>query len=198
MDNNRPSLESLFDDFEHPNPNINKEAFLSMYKYWPYESMGLLILKLDSKDVETRRKSVKALSCFETFVIMPMVELYLASNVLIIRVSCLKVLVRVAANHDLDVFYEEIKPVIELALNDEAVEIILALVPLLRHLGPKANSVLLKLSRDSNILRAKAAITALGEIMDSRSNHFLRELSHDQSIDELLRESARESLNNCF
>ena len=65
----RPNLNDLFDDLDHPNPNINHRAFQAMYCFWPEESKLRLLHTLNSHDIEIRRKSVKALSYFGTEVI---------------------------------------------------------------------------------------------------------------------------------
>ena len=36
---NYPSIEELFKDFNHPNPNINNKATIKMIEYWPDESL---------------------------------------------------------------------------------------------------------------------------------------------------------------
>ncbi len=64
VEQEKPSLENLFKDLDHPNPNINYQAYLDMYRFWPNESKVRLIDNLESNNVQIRRKSVKALSCF--------------------------------------------------------------------------------------------------------------------------------------
>ena len=41
---NKVRLEDLFDDFNHPNPNINNEACSQMAQFWPKESIEKLIV----------------------------------------------------------------------------------------------------------------------------------------------------------
>ena len=60
----KSDLNSLLKDFHHPNPKINYQAYLNMVKYWPEESMLILLANLDDKDLAIRRKSVKAIGCF--------------------------------------------------------------------------------------------------------------------------------------
>ena len=59
-----PSLEELFNDFNHPNPLINQEAYLNMLRFWREESMNLLLQNLDHKDIILRRKSINALGLY--------------------------------------------------------------------------------------------------------------------------------------
>ncbi len=194
--NNRPKLETLLSDFLHPNPNINKDAYIDMQEYWPEESIQYLKSNLDSDDVELRRKSVKALSYFGTPIIPTILELYISNSSLRFRVGCLKVLVILAANNNMDNFYKDMQGVIEMAINDDSVELTLAIISLLRQLGQIACPILMRLSVDKNILRAKAAITALGEISDARSEKLLKQLSNNKELDCILRESALEALRH--
>ncbi len=164
----KPSFNSLLEDLWHPNPNINIEAFQRMQQFWPEKSMNYLIDNLDNKDIELRRKCIKALAYFRTDSIRPVVNLYLNSESTIMRVSCLKVLVKIAANDNLDGFYGEIMRLSSFALKDESVEIALSFISLLRQLGEIAKPVLIELSEKSiNTLHVKAASTALYEIRES-------------------------------
>ncbi len=193
--NNKPRFESLVDDINHPNPNINNQAFILMRMHWPRKSLDYFIGNLDSDNNELRRKSVKALSVYEEDIVLPMLHICLASEKEIVKVSCLKVLVKVAANINLDSFYAKIIEVIDLVILIESVQVTLTVISLLRQLGEIALPKLIQLSRNQDILMSKAAITALGEIDDDRSKKALQELSIDYSIDNLLRESALQAIS---
>ena len=100
----------------------------------------------------------------------------------------------VAANNNMDDFYNDMHGVIDTAIHDESIEVILTITSLLRQLGKIACPILMRLSVDSNILRAKSAITALGEIRDKRSEELLIKLSKNKDLDCILRESAVDAL----
>tara|TARA_B100001250_G_scaffold97450_1_gene81736 strand:- start:232 stop:840 length:609 start_codon:yes stop_codon:yes gene_type:complete len=193
---NKPSLESLFLDFEHPNPNINNMAARKMNIFWREESINKLINNLNSDDLQLRRKSVKALSYFDNGLIKKLFEAYTSNNDFNFKLSCLKVLVIFSANNDVNPFIDEIKYFINDSLDNDSPEVILTLVSLLRQLGKPSIPILLSLIKDKNILRAKAAITALGEMKDSSSLKDLKELALDKSIDSFLRDSASEAIYN--
>ena len=192
----KPNLDILFKDLEHPNPNINYQASIDMYRFWPKQAKTRLIKNLDTKDIQLRRKSVKALCCFGTEVVEDIVEKYCSSYDQLSRIACLKVLVLIASKHNLIKFKIQINKVIDMALKDESIEITLAVISLLRQIGKDSVPSLKSLCRDKNLLKAKAAITALIEIPDSSTNDFLKYIAIDSSIDNLIKESALEALNN--
>ncbi len=191
-----PNIEDLFKDLYHPNPNINKQAYLNMVNYWPKESMSRLILNLDHKDIDKRRKSVKALGAFGEKVLAPIAEVFYATKDVQVRTSCLKIFTKVASMNGLDPFPQKIINLIETALIDDTPEIILSVVPLLRQLEDQGLPFLIRISKDQNLLRASAAITALGEIDDPLSEECLNETLKDRSRDYLIHESANSALAN--
>ncbi len=164
--------------------------------YWPDESIERLIKNLNLENVELRRKSVKALGFFGTKALLPISKVFLSTEDKTVRVSCLKVLTRIVSSTSVEVLPGEVYQVIQLSIKDETTEVVLSLVQLLRQLNLLGLPYLLKLSRDQNILRVAATITALGEIKDPKAEICLKELLDDKSTDELLKESAREALDN--
>ena len=195
---NIPPIEDILSDFEHPNPHINRVAFLNMKEYWPKESVAILIRNLDSKNVELRRKSVKGLGFFGKNIVKEIIKTYFSTKNKILKVSCLKVLIIIASNGSLDTFREEIKVLIESAIKDESAEVILTIVSFLRQNGEESLPYLKVLCRDKNVLKAKAAITAISEISEVSVDSFLKSIVNDLSLDKLVRESASQSLNFKF
>ena len=184
------SLEILYKDFYHPNPNINFHACREMAKYWPKESMQRLIDNLSGEDVELRRKSVRCLGCFGEKVFFPVSKLFYSSNNLITQISCIKVFVKLASDMQPDKFPEELFNIINIAIKDEEPQMILVIVSLLRQLDYIGKPYLQALCRDSNLLKARASVTAISELRDSSISNFLIELSEDKSIDPFIREAA--------
>ncbi len=192
---NIPTIEDIFSDFEHPNPHINRLAALNMRKYWFEESIEILTRNLDSNNIELRRKSVKALGYFGKSIVKDIIEMYISSEEKTLKVSCLKVLVIVSSSHSLDDFEAEIKTLIESAVNDQSVEIILTIISFLRQNGEKTLPYLKCLCRDENVLKAKAAVTAISEINEISVGPFLQSIVNDSSLDEMVRESAFQAQN---
>ncbi len=190
-----PTIKEIFDDLEHPNPNINRVAFLNMKEYWPKESIAILMRNLDCEDVELRRRSVKALGSFGTSIVKDIIQKYLFSKDKIFKVSCLKVLVIVASRNTLDNFKGELKILIDSAVKDQSAEVILTIISFLRQNGEDSIPYLKALCRDENVLKAKAAITAISEMNEISIGSFLESLIDDDSLDSLVRESAYLALN---
>ncbi len=192
----KPSLENLFKDLEHPNPNINRKACLKMACYWPEDSIAKLICGLNQKDVELRRKTVKALGYFGDCAISSVARLFLDNEDLIIRASCLKVFIKIVTIEHYESFPKDLIEVVDLSLKDDNPQIILLVVLLLRQLGKLGLPKLILSLKDSNILLAKASVTAIGEIDDPSAQRCLRELLEDNSLDEIIQESVFYSLAN--
>ncbi len=188
-DKNIPNLDDLFEDLNHPNPNINCNAFKAMHAFWPNESKHRLIGNLNSQNIELRRKSVKALASFGKDIVKPVLEVYLSTKDRVLHISCLKVLVQIAAHNNLDDYYEDINHVIDLAIHDYSVEITLSLINLLRQIGGKGISTLTEIAKDKDILRSRAAITALSEISEPKARLYLKDLSKQSDIDPIIREA---------
>ncbi len=192
--NNVSDLEQLFVDLSHPNPNINEQACLRMLSAWPSESMARLIKNLANEDVALRRKSVKALGLFGHIALPHVVDLFLQNENKIVRTSCLKVLVKIAAASCEDSFPAEVFKAIEIALKDDSPEITLSVVSLLRQMGKDGLPLLIRIAKDEDILRSTAAISALSELNSPIIQTCLSELVNDLSRDEMVRLAANESL----
>ena len=54
----------LYQDFLHPNPNINSQAFLILKKEFEVKFMNNLLANLKEEDLFIRRKSILALGRF--------------------------------------------------------------------------------------------------------------------------------------
>ncbi len=188
-------IETLFKDFYHPNPYINKKAYLDMATLWPEESISKLIDNLNHKDIVIRRKTVDALGFFGYRPVSSLVDLYLKSEDRVVRTSCLKVFVLIAARNRGELFPEEIFEVINKAINDKAPEIILTVVSLLRQLGEQGLPILVRICKGENLLMTAAAITALGEIDHPLAKNCLNEILNDKTKDSLIIDSANDALN---
>ena len=103
--NLRTNIENIFDDFLHPNPNINTKACLDMIRYWPEVSMPRLISNLKEPDIVLRRKSIKALGYFGDIALEPVVNYFFDNSELIVRVSCLKVLIKINITKLIGIIY---------------------------------------------------------------------------------------------
>lgn len=178
----------LYQDFLHPNPNINSQAFLILRKEFEVTFMNQLLTNLNREDIFIRRKSILALGRLGEKTLKSIVPLYINTNNTIVKVSCLKTMIKVVVNFNLEELTEEEMLVVELALKDGDPEIILVVISLLRQLGTTGRNILMKTCRDKNLLRAKASISALLEMKDKAVDDLFDELLNDKSIDPMIKE----------
>ena len=92
----------LYQDFLHPNPNINSQAFLILRKEFEVEFMNNLLANLKEEDLFIRRKSILALGRFGGQVLKSIVRLYMNTNNTSVKVSCLKTMIKVVVNYNLE------------------------------------------------------------------------------------------------
>jgi len=178
----------LYQDFLHPNPNINSKAFLILRKEFEVKFMNNLIANLKEEDLVIRRKSILALGRFGEKTLKSIVSLYMDTNNKIVKVSCLKTMIKVVVNFNLEELTQEEMLVVDLALKDQDPEIILTVISLLRQLGKTGRNILMKTCRDKDLLRAKASISALLEMKDETVDDLFDELLNDKSIDPMIKE----------
>ena len=178
----------LYRDFLHPNPNINSQAFLILRKEFEVKFMNNLLANLKEEDLFLRRKSILALGRFGKKTLKSIVPLYMDTNNTTVKVSCLKTMIKVVVNFNLEELTQAEMLVVESALKDDAPEIILTVISLLRQLGETGRNILINISRDKDLLRAKASISALLEMKDQTVHDLFDELLNDKSIDPMIKE----------
>ena len=176
----------LYQDFLHPNPNINSQAFLILRKEFEVKFMDNLLANLKEEDLLIRRKSILALGRFGQKTLNSIVPLYINTNNRTVKVSCLKTMIKVVVNFNLNELNEDEMIVVNLALKDCSPEVILSVISLLRQLGDAGRNILMKTCRDKNLLKAKASISALLEMKDQNVDDLFDELLNDKSIDPMI------------
>ena len=177
----------LYQDFLHPNPNINSQAILILRKEFEVRFMNNLLANLKEEDLFIRRKSILALGEFGGKTLNFIVPLYFNTNKKIVRVGCLKTIIKVIVNFDIKELNKDVMSVVDSALKDSSPEIILTVVSLLRQLGIHGRDILMKTCRDKDLLRAKASISALLEMKDQSVDDLFDELLNDKSIDPMIK-----------
>ena len=178
----------LYQDFLNPNPNINSKAFLILRKEFEVEFMNNLLANLKEEDLFIRRKSILALGRFGEKSLKSIVPIYMDTNNTTVKVSCLKTMIKVVVNFNLEELNQYEMSVVDLALKDDTPEIILTVISLLRQLGETGRNILIKICRDKDLLRAKASISALLEMKDQAVDELFDELLNDKSIDPMIKE----------
>tara|TARA_Y100001968_G_C19299362_1_gene688273 strand:- start:404 stop:1000 length:597 start_codon:yes stop_codon:yes gene_type:complete len=178
----------LYQDFLHPNPNINSKATLLLMKSFRVEFSKNLLTNLIEEDIVIRRKSIKALGEYGEEIFKLIVPLYFNNTNNIVKVSCLKTIMKVIVNFNLKELNNDVMSVLDSALKESSPEIILSVISLLRQLGLSGRDILIRTCRDKDLLRAKASISALLEMKDQTVVNFFDELLNDQSIDPMIKE----------
>ena len=178
----------LYQDFLHPNPNINSQAIFLLRREFKNEFMKKLLTNLKEEDIVIRRKSILALGEYGEDILDLIVPLYLKSNNRTLKVSCLKTIIKVIVNFNLEQLNQEVMSVVDSAIKDSCPEIILSVISLLRQLGINGRDVLIKTCRDKDLLRAKAAVSALLEMKDQSVDILFDELLNDKSVDPMIKE----------
>ena len=178
----------LYQDFLHPNPNINSQAFLILKKEFEVKFMNNLLANLKEEDLFIRRKSILALGQFGEKALKSIVPLYMDTNNTIVKVSYLKTIIKVVVNFHLEELSKDEMLVVDLALKDSSPEMILTVISLLRQLGTTGRNILMKTCRDKDLLRAKASISALLEMKDQTIDDLFEDLLNDKSIDQMIKE----------
>ena len=178
----------IYQDFLHPNPNINSQAFLILRKEFEVKFIYNLLANLKEEDLFIRRKSILALGMLGKKTLKSIVPLYLDTNNTTVKVSCLKTMIKVVVNSNLEELTENEMLVVDLALKEGTPEIILTVISLLRQLGKTGRDILIKTCRDKDLLMAKASISALLEMRDQTVDELFDELLNDKSIDQMIKE----------
>ena len=178
----------IYKDFMHSNPNIYYQAILILVKEFRFEFMNDLLNNLKNKDIFIRRKSIIALGEYGEEILESIVQLYFNSKNRILRVSCLKIIIKIIVNFNLKKLNQETMSVVNSALKDSSPEITLVVISLLRQLGVDGRDVLIKTCRDKDLLRAKASVTALHEMKDQKVDVFFDQLLNDELVDPMIKD----------
>ena len=179
----------LYQDFLHPNPNINANAIFVLRRDFRVEFMNELLINLQEEDITIRRKSILALGEYGKEILNSIVPLYLNSQRnIIVKVSCIKVIIKVIVNFNLRKLNKEAMQVVDSAIKDSSPEIVLNVISLLRQLGDHGKDILMKTAKDDDLLRAKASVSALLEMKDKNVNDLFDELLNNKSTDPMIKE----------
>ena len=178
----------IYKDFLHPNPNISSQAILLLRKEFKVDFMNNLLTNLTEEDLVVRRKSILALGEYGEEILNSVVPLYFKNQNTIVRVSCLKTIIKVIVNFNLKQLNQDVMKVIDSAIKDSSPEIILSVISLLRQLGINGRDILIKTSRYKDLLIAKASVSALLEMKDKNVNELLDELLDDKSVHPMIKE----------
>ena len=190
------SLDSLFEQLKHPNPNLRKLARLEIAERRDETTIPRLMANLENEDMIYRRASVKALGVIGLDSVPYLVD-YLANNKnATVRASCAKALAQVAVNHSDKPFPSQGIESLRQGMNDTDPVVHLSSVMALGAVGhPALDSLLETLETTDNIAVGVAIMNALAGINDERVREKLTAFSQDDSVDPYLKETAVSALS---
>ena len=190
------SLDSFFDQLQHPNPNLRADAMLAIANQSDSQVIERLIEILDETDVTYRRAAVKTLGVIGSDAVPPIVDQLLHSENVTVRSSCAKALAQISVNHPTVQFPEEGLQGLKTAVGDPNPVVHIASVMALGTMGTVAFNILKELlDTTDNPAVAVAIVNALADLKDERSIEVLQKASADQSLDSYVQESAVSALS---
>lgn len=190
------SLDTLFEQLKHPNPNLRKRARREIAIKRDETTIPRLMANLEDEDMVYRRASVKALGVIGLDSIPYLVESLSNSENATVRTSCAKALAQVAVNYADEPFPSEGIAALREGVKDENAMVNLSSVMALGAIGNPALDVLIDaLDTTDNLAVGVAILNALGGINDERVKEKLTQLSNDDSVDSYIKESAVSALS---
>ncbi|MGK7917370.1 MAG: HEAT repeat domain-containing protein [Prochloraceae cyanobacterium] len=190
------TIDSLFEQLKHPNPNLRERAMLQLAEVRDENTIPRLMDILGAEDIVYRRAAVKALGVIGPDAVPSLVELLLNSDNATIKASCTKALAQVAVNYPEGPFPTEGIQGLKTALNDPNPVVYIAAAMALGAIGSPVVEILIDvLKTTDNPALAVAIINALGSLGDNRAAEVLATLANDEASDSYVRESATSALS---
>lgn len=190
------TIDSLFEQLKHPNPNLQERAMLELAEIKDEQTIPRLMSILAAEDVPYRRTAVKALGYIGLDAIPALVDGLVNNDDATIRTSCAKALAQVAVNHSDIVFPQEAIQGLAKGMQDANPVVNLSSVMSLGAIGVPAIEVLLEaIKTTDNPALGVAIVNALSSIDDPRCLETLTAVSNDDSADSYVRESAVSALS---
>ena len=200
MSSSSNSIDSLFADLVHPNPNIRFTACSLLAEQFPEEAMPRLFDLMHDPDPGVYRTAVKALGMIGHQSVPNLIQLFNSSDNGTIRACCIKAIVQVSVSFPDDAFSIDTLTMLEKALDDDSPVVAQSALMTLGHLSKQASEearvipLLIKACDSSNIAHVQGAAMSLAELDSPLVNQCLQGLAEDDSKDELIREVAQASL----
>lgn len=189
------SLDDLFEQLKHPNPNLREQAMWDIAEAKDENTIGRLMSILDETDVTYRRAAVKALGAIGTEAVPAIIDGLLNSDDVTVRSSCAKALAQVSVNYPDITFPTEGLKALRTAIDDANPVVHIASVMALGTMGSAAFDILSEaLKTTENPAAAVAIVNALVDLKDERAVAILKQTAEDTNIDSYVKESAVSAL----
>ena len=200
MGSSSNSIDALFADLVHPNPNIRFTACSLLAEQFPEEAMPRLFDLMHDPDPGVYRTAVKALGMIGHQTVPDLIQLFNSSDNGTIRACCIKAIVQVSVSFPDDAFSVDTLTMLEKALDDDSPVVAQSALMTLGHLSKQASEearvipLLIKACDSSNIAHVQGAAMSLAELDSPLVNQCLQGLAADEAKDALIREVAQASL----
>ncbi len=190
------SLDSLFEQLKHPNPNLRQRARFEIVEQRDETTIPRLMANLEDEDMTYRRASVKTLGLIGFDSVPYLVEALINNDNSTIRASCAKALAQVAVNYPDDPFPQEGLEGLKTGMSDDNAVVHISSVMALGAIGVPALDILIEaVETTDNLAVGVAILNALGSIKDERCKEVLTKISNDESVDPYIKESAISALS---
>jgi bilin biosynthesis protein len=189
------SLEALFDQLKHPNPNLRDRAALEIAEKRDETTIPRLMEILNDEDVTYRRAAVKVLGVIGPDALLVLAESLTTNADPIVRASCAKAMAQCATNYDEGAIPPNAIAALKRGTQDENPVVHLASVMALGQVGKPAFETMVEiLNETENVAVSVAIVNALGSIPDERSIPILQALSKNETVDPYIQEIAASAL----
>lgn len=194
------SLDDLFLDLTHPNPNIRMDACVEMAENYFDEALPRLLDLLNNPDPAIYRTAVKGLGVFGHRALSPLLDLYSSTHNCTVKACCIKAFVQVAVNFPEDAFPEEAISTLKLALEDanpvvsQSALMTLGYFSKQEHEKERVIPILVQVCDSENIAHVQAAVMSLAEVQSLQVDQCFERMIQNESTDLLIKEILESSM----
>lgn len=195
------SLDDLFLDLSHPNPNIRMDACVVMSENYFDEAFPRLLDLLNDPDPIVYRTAVKGLGVFGHRVVLPLLDLYKTTSNCTVKACCIKAFVQISVNYPDVAFLDEAIIVLESALDDTNPVVSQSALMTLGHFAKQDKEkervvpILIQACNSANIAHVQSAVMALAEVNSSDIDQCFASLIDNESTDDLVKEILESSIS---
>lgn len=195
------SLDDLFLDLSHPNPNIRMDACVVMSENYFDEALPRLLDLLNDPDPSIYRTAVKGLGVFGHRVVLPLLDLYKTTSSSTVKACCIKAFVQVAVNFPEVAFPNEAIIVLESALDNSNPVVSQSALMTLGHFAKqefekeRVVPILIKACNSANIAHVQSAVMSLAEVSSSDIDQCFASLISNESTDQLVKDVLESSVS---
>nr|AHZ33965.1 phycoerythrobilin:Cys-82 alpha-phycoerythrin lyase, CpeZ subunit [uncultured Synechococcus sp.] len=195
------SLDDLFLDLSHPNPNIRMDACVVMSENYFDEAFPRLLDLLNDSDPTVYRTAVKGLGVFGHRVLSPLLDLFNTTDNSTVKACCIKAFVQVSVNFPESVFPEQAITALKLALDDpnpvvsQSALMTLGYFSKQEHEKERVIPMLVQVCNSANIAHVQSAVMSLAEVESTQVDKCFASMINTDSTDPLIKEILESSMS---